>query len=58
MMIAFSSIQMPLKKRKSPQSVIAEVRIEGVNVAGLFFTFIYGEERVYELAECQFVIFL
>ena len=40
-------------KRKSPQSVIAELRNKGINVFELSFTFIYSKERVYELTECQ-----
>lgn len=52
-MIVFVAIQMSAPKRKSPQSVIAELQIEGINVFELSFTFIYSKERVYELTECQ-----
>lgn len=40
-------------KRKTPQSVITELRNKGINVFELSFTFIYSKERVYELTECQ-----
>ena len=52
-MIVFVAIQMSAPKRKSPQSVIVELRIEGINVFELSFTFIYSKENVYELTECQ-----
>lgn len=52
-MIVFVAIQMSAPKRKSPQSVIVELRIEGINAFELSFTFIYSKERVYELTECQ-----
>lgn len=44
---------MSVPKRKSPQSVIIKLQIEGINAFELSFTFIYSKERVYELTECQ-----
>lgn len=44
---------MSAPKRKSPQSVIIKLRIEGINTFELSFIFIYSKERVYELTECQ-----
>lgn len=44
---------MSAPKRKFPQSVIIKLRIEGINIFELSFTFIYSKERVYELTECQ-----
>lgn len=55
MMIAFSSIRMPLKKRKSPQSVIAEVRIEGINALYLFPAYVQSGETMVRLTECQLI---
>lgn len=52
-MIVFAAIQMSAPKRKSPQSVIIKLRIEGINAFELSFTSIYSKERVYELTECQ-----
>lgn len=52
-MIVFAAIQMSAPKRKSPQSVIIKLQIEGINAFELSFTFICSKERVYELTECQ-----
>lgn len=52
-MNVFSLDQMSPQKRKSPQSVIAEVRIEGVNALYLFLAYVQSGETMVRLAECQ-----
>lgn len=54
-MIAFPPTQTSPPKRKSPQSVITELRIKGINTFEQSFALVDDKEKVYELTECQFV---
>lgn len=54
-MIAFPPTQTSPPKRKSPQSVITELRIKGINTFEQSFALVDAKEKIYELTECQFV---